>query len=106
MTQLNNFFSAFFLTILMISLLGYAPASKQEGIGEYFDVPVTITKVKAAIFNETTLKSAEMDVETFKGIVQLSGFVSSQPDINKTVKVARSVKGVISVKNAMRVKSQ
>lgn len=104
MTQLNNLFSAFFLTILMISLLGCASTSKQEGTGEYFDDTVITTKVKAAILNEPTLKSAEINVETFKGVVQLSGFVSSQADINKAVEVARSVKGVISVKNDMRIK--
>jgi osmotically-inducible protein OsmY len=104
MTQLNNRLSAFFLAILMVSLLGCASTSKQEGTGEYFDDTAITTKVKAAIFNEPTLKSAEINVETFKGIVQLSGFVSSQADINRAVEVARSVKGVKSVKNDMRVK--
>ncbi|MCB1943957.1 MAG: BON domain-containing protein, partial [Candidatus Accumulibacter sp.] len=59
---------------------------------------------KAAIFNEPSLKSAEINVETFKGAVQLSGFVSSQAAINKAVAVARTVGGVTSVKNDMRVK--
>jgi hypothetical protein len=104
MTQLNNRFSAFFLAILMVSLLGCASNSKQAGTGEYFDDTAITTKVKAAIFNEPTLKSAEINVETFKGVVQLSGFVSSQADINRAVEVARSVKGVKSVKNDMRLK--
>lgn len=78
--------------------------SKQSGTGEYFDNTVITTKVKAAIFNEPTLKSAEINVETFKGVVQLSGFVSSQADINKAVEVARNVKGVVSVKNDMLIK--
>jgi osmotically-inducible protein OsmY len=60
--------------------------------------------VKAAIFNEPSLKSLEIKVDTFKGAVQLSGFVSSQADAYKAVEVARSVKGVTSVKNDMRVK--
>ena len=58
------------------------------------------------MFNEPSLKSAEINVETFKGVVQLSGFVSSRADINKAVEVARSVKGVASVKNDMRLKGQ
>ena len=62
--------------------------------------------MKAAVFGEPSLKSAEINVETFKGVVQLSGFVSSRADINKAVEVARSVKGVESVKNDMRVKGQ
>jgi hyperosmotically inducible protein len=89
---------------MMVSLIGCAGTSKQEGTGEYFDDSVITTKVKAAIFNEPTLKSAEINVETFKGTVQLSGFVSSRADINKAVEVARGVKGVTSVRNDMRVK--
>ena len=89
---------------LVVSVVGCASTSKQEGTGEYVDDSVITTKVKAAIFNEPGLKSFEINVETFKGEVQLSGFVNSQADINKAVEVARSVKGVVSVKNAMRVK--
>ena len=104
MTQLNNRFSTFFLIALMIFLLGCASTSKQEGTGEYFDDTVVTTKVKAAILNEPSLKSAEINVETFKGVVQLSGFVNSQADINKAVEVVRKVNGVKSIKNDMRVK--
>ena len=85
-------------------MLGCASTPKQESTGEYFDDSVITTKVKTAIFNEPSLKSAEITVETFKGVVQLSGFVSTQSDIQKAVEVARSIKGVTSVKNDMRVK--
>jgi len=84
--------------------MGCASTAKQEGTGEYVDDTVITTKVKAAILNEPTLKSAEINVETFKGIVQLSGFVNSQSDVNRAVVVAQNVKGVKSVKNDMRVK--
>ncbi|SEI92165.1 BON domain-containing protein [Nitrosomonas eutropha] len=104
MTQLNNNFFTFFLSILIISLLGCAPTAKQSGTGEYIDDSVITTKIKAAIFNEPTLKSAEINVETFKGVVQLSGFVSSRAHANKAVEVARSVAGVKSVKNDMLIK--
>jgi osmotically-inducible protein OsmY len=103
MTQLTRF-SAFLLAVLLASFLGCASTSKQEGTGEYIDDTVITTKVKAAVFNEPSLKSAEINVETFKGVVQLSGFVNSQADINKAVEVARGVKGVKSVRNDMRVK--
>jgi len=102
--RLSNRFVTFIFAILLASLLGCAATSKQEGTGEYVDDTVITTKVKAAIFNEPSLKSAEINVETFKGTVQLSGFVSSRADINKAVEVARGVKGVTSVKNDMRVK--
>jgi hypothetical protein len=97
-------FPAFFLVAIMALLLGCASSARQEGTGEYIDDTVITTKVKAAIFNEPTLKSAEINVETFKGVVQLSGFVSSQADINRTVELARHVEGVTSVKNDMRIK--
>jgi osmotically-inducible protein OsmY len=104
MKKFNTYLSAAFLAIALVSAVGCASTSKQEGTGEYMDDSVITTKVKTAIFNEATLKSAEINVETFKGVVQLSGFVNSQSDINKAVEVARSVKGVTSVKNDMRVK--
>lgn len=100
----SNLFASFFLAILLASFLGCASTPRQEGTGEYVDDSVITAKVKAAIFNEPELKSAEINVETFKGVVQLSGFVSSQADINKAVEVARNVKGVKSVKNEMQLK--
>ena len=104
MNQFNKFLSAAFLAVTLVSAVGCASTSSKEGTGEYVDDSVITTKVKAAIFNEPTLKSAEINVETFKGVVQLSGFVNSQADINKAAEVARSVQGVTSVKNDMRVK--
>ncbi|MDP2241289.1 MAG: BON domain-containing protein [Burkholderiales bacterium] len=102
--RLANRFSTFIFAVLLASLLGCAGSPTKEGTGEYFDDTVITTKVKAAIFDESSLKSAEINVETFKGTVQLSGFVSSRADINKAVELARGVKGVTSVRNDMRVK--
>ncbi|HEY8856240.1 MAG TPA: BON domain-containing protein [Rugosibacter sp.] len=104
MKQITKYFSAFFLALALLTVVGCASTSKHEGTGEYVDDSVITTKVKAAILNEPTLKVAEINVETFKGVVQLSGFVNSQADINKAVEVARGVRGVSSVKNDMRVK--
>lgn len=104
MKQLGKYLSALFLAVMLAGVMGCASTSKQEGTGEYIDDSVITTKVKAAIFNEPSLKSAEINVETFKGVVQLSGFVNSQADINKAAEIARGVKGVTSVKNDMRLK--
>jgi osmotically-inducible protein OsmY len=95
---------AFILTALMALSLGCASTAKHEGTGEYIDDSVITTKVKAMIFDESTLKSGEINVETFKGVVQLSGFVSSQANIDKAVEVARKVNGVKMVNQDMRVK--
>ena len=99
-----RFFSAFFLALTLLTAVGCASTQKQEGTGEYVDDSVITTKIKAAILNEPTLSSAEINVETFKGEVQLSGYVNSAADISKAVEVAGSIKGVNSVKNDMRVK--
>ncbi len=97
-------FLAFLSAILFASLLGCASSPTQEGTGEYVDDTVITTKVKAAVFGEPTLKSAEINVETFKGAVQLTGFVSSRAAIDKAVELTRGVKGVKSVRNDMRLK--
>ena len=81
-----------------------APAAKKESVGAYVDDAVITGKLKALILEESSLKSTEINVETYKGIVQLTGFVGSRANINKAVKIARSVKGVKSVKNDMVVK--
>lgn len=96
--------AALLAAITMMFMLGCASTSKHEGTGEYIDDTLITTKVKAAILAEPGLKSAEINVETFKGIVQLSGFVASPANINRAVEVARGVGGVKSVKNDMRVK--
>jgi len=100
----TNRYITFILVTLMLFGLGCAGTATTEGTGEYIDDTVITTKVKAAIFDDATLKSAEINVETFKGTVQLSGFVNSRADIDRAVAVARRVQGVTSVKNDMRLK--
>lgn len=104
--KVNKFIAAIFLSSVLATMVGCASTSQKEGTGEYVDDSVITTKVKAAIFNEETLKSSEINVETFKGVVQLSGFVNSSADIAKAAEVARAVKGVTSVKNDMRLKAK
>jgi osmotically-inducible protein OsmY len=96
--------AAMIFAVSLIGLAGCASTTKQESTGEYIDDSWITTKVKAEILNEPTLKSTEINVETFKGSVQLSGFVSSNADIDKAVSLARKVKGVHAVKNDMRLK--
>jgi osmotically-inducible protein OsmY len=96
--------SVLLAAVALTSLAGCASSQKHESPGQYVDDTAITTKVKAAIFNEPTLKSAEINVETFKGRVQLSGFVSSRANIDRAVAVAQGVGGVSSVANDMRVK--
>jgi BON domain len=92
------------LAVMLASAWGCASTATKEGTGEYVDDSVITGKVKTAIYNDATLKVNEINVETFKGVVQLSGFVRSQADIDQAVQVARGVAGVKSVKNDMRLK--
>jgi osmotically-inducible protein OsmY len=88
----------------MTTALGCASTRTHEGTGEYVDDSVITTKVKTAIFNEPGLKTSEVKVQTFKGVVQLSGFVSSRADIKDAVRVAMSVGGVKAVSDQMQLK--
>jgi osmotically-inducible protein OsmY len=93
-----------FCTVFLTTALGCASTRTHEGTGEYVDDSVITTKVKTAIFNEPGLKSSEVKVQTFKGVVQLSGFVSSRADIKDAVRVAMAVDGVKSVSDQMQLK--
>ena len=96
---------SFLVCIALVTVfLGCASTPKREGTGEYLDDSAITTKVKAAIFNEPSLKVFQINVETFKGEVQLSGFVDSVQSVSKAGEVARGVKGVKSVKNNLIVK--
>ncbi len=103
MTQFARI-SVLVAAVALTALAGCASTQKQESTGQYIDDTAITASVKAAIFNEPGLKSAEINVETFKGRVQLSGFVSSRASIDRAVVLAQGVKGVTSVANDMRVK--
>ena len=104
MTFIKRIFMGLGGAMLLATTLGCASTPRHEGTGEYVDDTVITGKVKTAIFNEPSLKSAEINVETFKGVVQLSGFVSSKAAAGTALETARNVPGVTSVKNDMIVK--
>ena len=86
-------------TSLLVSLAACAPTPTREGTGEYVDDSLITSKVKAAFAADPTVKATQVNVETFKGTVQLSGFVDSRESAQRAVEIARSVKGVQAVKN-------
>ena len=102
--QQLKYLSSFFITLALLFSLGCASTSTKESTGEYIDDSVITTKVKAAIFNEPTLKTFEINVKTIKGVVELSGLVTSKSDVSKAVEVTRAVPGVQSVKNYLQSK--
>jgi len=94
----------FIAPAILITLMGCASTRTHESTGEYVDDSMITMKVKSAILGDDTLKSSEINVETFKSVVQLSGFVNSQADIYRAIAVAKDVEGVTSVKNDMQLK--
>lgn len=100
----RNRMSAFVIVLALSALAGCAETSTRESTGQYLDDSAITTKVKAAIFNDEGLKSDEINVETFKGRVQLSGFVGSRGHIDRAVALTRAVSGVTAVTNDMRLK--
>lgn len=103
MKQLKRI-SAVFLAIAFASVLGCAGSTTKESTGEYVTDSWITTKVKAALAKDSQVKATEVNVETFKGVVQLSGFVSSSAAMYQAVRIAEGIKGVTSVKNDMHVK--
>lgn len=123
---LRNHFATFFSAILLVSLLGCvatskpgqtdepaaqlppagASTAKQEQAAEPVDDAVITAQVKEAILNEPSLRTEKISVETSKGTVQLSGFVSTFFARGKAIEIARSIKGVTAVKDEMRIMGQ
>ena len=104
MKKRNIVIRHFVLLMLMVAFVACASTSKQESTGEYVDDSVITTKVKTLLAADDFLKSFQIGVETYKGVVQMSGFVDSQKTVDKAVQIARSVQGVSSVKNSLVVK--
>ena len=92
-------FTSIIVTATVLGLAACAPGAHREGTGEFIDDSVITGKVKAAFAADPTVKATEVKVDTFKGTVQLSGFVESRESAQKAVQLAREVKGVKEVRN-------
>jgi osmotically-inducible protein OsmY len=84
--------------------LGCSSTRTHESTGEYVDDSAITAKVKAAILKDPALKTLQISVKTYKGVVQLSGFVDSKDMVDRAGKVAGQVSGVREVKNDLNVK--
>ncbi len=104
MEKTHRILSSLVCIMLVTAFLGCASTPTRESSGEYADDAVITARVKAAIFDDSSLKVLQINVETFKGEVQLSGFVDSAPNVRRAGEVARGVQGVKSVKNDLIVK--
>lgn len=104
MKKRNRFVGYFVLLILIATFVACGSTSEQTSPGEYVDDSIITTKVKSLLAVDDFLKSFQISVETYKGTVQLSGFVDSQKAVDKADEIARSVVGVKSVRNNLIVK--
>jgi osmotically-inducible protein OsmY len=104
MKKRNMFIRHFVLLMLIAALVACASTPTRESTGEYVDDSVITAKVKSLLASDDFLKSFEISVETYKGTVQLSGFVDSPKAVDKAGEIASGVKGVKSVKNNLNVK--
>lgn len=92
------------LLVLIATLAGCATTRTHESTGEYIDDSVITTKIKSLLAADDFLKSFQISVETYQGVVQLSGFVDSQQAVNRAGEITRNVQGVKSIKNNLIVK--
>lgn len=100
-----NLITRFLLGLLLIlSIAGCAGTKVSESTGEYFDDAMITSKINTSILADSRLKLLDITVTTFKGVVQLSGFVDSKEVSDRAVQISRTVKGVKAVNNSLVVK--
>ncbi len=91
--------------MLMLSFVVACAGSRtQESTGEYFDDSAITSKVKAKLLEDKEVSGLAINVETFKAVVQLSGFAKTETERQRAGQLARSVSGVKDVKNDIRLK--
>jgi hyperosmotically inducible protein len=104
MQKSKGFVSAVMLVVSM-AVVACASTRTTKSAGEQVDDSVTTGRVKAALIADPTTKAHQIDVETFKGTVQLNGFVDSSASKERATEVARNTKGVTAVRNNLTVKT-
>jgi osmotically-inducible protein OsmY len=100
----HTFIKSVAIAVVVLSFTSCAMFSGRETSGQYVDDTTITTKIKAQIFDDPTLKVLQVNVETMKGVVQLSGFVDSKQSQTKAVNIARQIRGVKSVKDDLVVR--
>ncbi|HEU4622405.1 MAG TPA: BON domain-containing protein [Burkholderiaceae bacterium] len=105
MTRMLRTLALAFSGFALVATVGCASTQSKESAGEYVDDATVTASVKAALVADPQVKARDVNVETFRGTVQLSGFVDDQRQIDRAVEIARNSKGVKSVKNDIRIKT-
>jgi len=104
MQKSKGFVSAVVM-VVTLAMVACASTRTQKSAGEQVDDSVTTGRVKAALIADPVTKAHQIDVETFKGTVQLNGFVDTAASKERATEVAKSTRGVQSVHNNLTVKT-
>jgi len=104
MTTRRSMLTAALAALALPVVAACTPTRSRESAGEYIDDATITTRVKAALVDDPQVKAREVNVETSRGVVQLSGFVANSNDASRAVALAQKVPGVKSVKNDIRIK--
>ncbi len=104
MKMSRRHFALAMLGICVGALSACAPSQERRGTGEYVDDKVINTRVKSALIADKAVDGTDITVDTFRGVVQLSGFVASRQMQDRAVAIARGVPGVKEVKDDMRLR--
>lgn len=94
------------LGLVLAILTACAPSGTHRGTGQYIDDAAITTRVKTAFATDPQVKATEVQVETFKGTVQLSGFVDSAESAARAAQIAQRVPGVKEVRNSIAVRDE
>lgn len=106
MNPLKPMLLALLIGASLPGMVACSPSPTRESAGEYIDDATITTRVKLAFADDPQVKALQVKVETYRGIVQLSGFVDTEAEARRAVEVARGIAGVKSVKNDIRTKSR
>ncbi|MCC8366087.1 MULTISPECIES: BON domain-containing protein [Xenorhabdus] len=104
MKKLQSISTLLIAAVITAMLSACAPTATTESTGNYIDDTVISTKIKTALFEEKNLKSNDINVETYKGRVQLSGFARSPEEVRQAIQIARSIPGVKTVINSIKLR--
>lgn len=102
--QINQMGRITLAIILSLFLAACAGTANESSTGEYIDDTVLTSRVKSALLNDPDVSGLTVNVESFKGTVQLSGFVKTVAERNKALKLARAVNGVKRIKNDILIR--
>ena len=100
----HRYATAAVVIVLLTAFAAHAEDPVKRSTGAYLDDKAVSAKVKAALLQDPDVKALQVNVETYNGVVQLSGFVDKPEQISRAAEVAKGVEGVKSIKNDLHVR--